>query len=123
MKTSVSNTGEPADVIEYTFKAGQWELINTLPVYYYGEEYNDWMDKAGILVMCLRDENITCETISGATFYITIFTARHGWLARCTFFGQSATTYVVIPTFPDYLLFKKELDWMPIEAEETEETE
>ncbi len=119
MNNSKSITSEPVDTIEYTFKSGHWELTNTLPVYYYGEEYNDWLGKAGILVMCLRDENITCENICGATFSITIFTARHGWLARCTFYGQSATTYIVVPTFPDYIALKKELDWLPIE--ETEE--
>ena len=113
METSKSITSESVPITEYLYNSGHWEESYMLPVYHRGDDYTDWLDEAGVICMTLRHGGeLSCERFGSATFYLTIYTRRYGWLACFNFIGQEPI-YVHIRSLPNYFGFMRELSLLP----------
>ena len=113
MKNICPPAGHPVNHIEYTYNLGKWQRTRKLPVYYCGCGYAEWLSEAGFTLIPPNIEGArNCESFTGGTCSLSIYIGEHGWLAHLLFYGQG-DTYVLLPDLPSYLMFKKELGWLP----------
>ncbi len=90
----------------YRFSGGVWDKSPyRLPEYYRdSEDFGLWSKLAGF-------PTLFGVIDKGSAAIAYLYTGKHGWLARVMFEGAK-TIFVVIPTFPDLLTFKKEMNWL-----------